>query len=148
MIRPINEFIDVEQIIALHWHNLGTTQWLPHGWREVGIEGWSQSTFFGYEPEATMHQQFYWSTDGTRLEKGISATLFFFHDQTGIAFEQDYWKKNVIIYAFGCHHQTVEITFKELREITGNPDHRPFDNFDHAFKCTKCGYTHVVNSSD
>jgi len=79
----------------------------------------------------------------------LMATLFFFSDDTGVAvqhisvFDKTTYnnKSEAKFYSFGCKHNMELIQWDEER-------FGPKMNCDHAYACSECGYTEVINSSD
>lgn len=120
------------------------TQKLPLGWRKLTNEEFSQNIIWIYSPRYIEYAQIYYDHEGNQLPHMHEVVMFHFHNETGLALESDH-KGNVTAYAFGCRHITTEVSEGFARDGTKLTR---MDRFDHIYKCDKCGYTYIVNSSD
>lgn len=120
----------------------------PKGLRRIDEKAFAQSKYFSYSPELIEFRQIYVKSndDLSPDRKGImiSMTLYWFHDDTGIAIHADYWKGKVEYFAFGCKHEYKELSQEECRER--NIQH--YGRCYHVSECKKCGYINAVDSSD
>lgn len=112
--------------------NLGGYNDFPNNWREIDVTEFGKTMNY-YKFIASEFRQMV-SEDYT--SPSVSATLFVYHDQTGIAID-----RNGRTYAFGCDHEMEETKWDSEKFGTRF-------NCNTAYKCKKCGYTKVIDSSD
>lgn len=115
----------------------------PIGWREITLKQFAQSKFFSYHPTFIEYRQIL-RIDGKPVEKMISAQLFWFHDDTGVALVSDYWAGTISCFAFGCVHEYVELSAEQARSL----GHVHCGSCYHVYKCEKCGHINAEDSSD
>jgi hypothetical protein len=108
----------------------------PDGWREITEGEFAQSMFFTYHPVSHEYRQIIQGN-----EPVISAKMFNMHDGTGVAMSSDYWDKKVRYYAYGCQHEWGG-------KLTDEEKNVKLFRCDHVYKCKKCGFFQVVDSSD
>lgn len=82
------------------------------------------------------HSEFRQMWEDVYTAPAISATLFFFWDDTGVLVTE-----HGKLYSFGCRHEMIDIPWD--KETMG-----PHYNCTHAHKCSKCGFIKVTDSSD
>lgn len=105
---------------------------LPPNWKRISAKEFAQHTRFGsYTPEWTGYAQLC-------TQKGkpwVNAHLFTFFDKTGVGIVTSYWDTpHVRLYSFStCEHEYEE---------------RGIGKCLHEWKCKKCGFVQVVDSSD
>lgn len=99
----------------------------PKGWRQITEAEFARSIFFSHDPQKTETRQIL-RVEGKQASAMIPARLYWFWDKTGIAIVNDFWKRSVTYYAFGCDHELVRA---EKSPFPGNPD---------ALRCTKCDF--------
>lgn len=119
---------------AAHEKMWGTFNDFPPGWREVSEEDFAQSSFFTYAPDMVQHRQM---MTPERDAPAMSAHLYFMWNGIGYAMVNDFWKKSVKFFAFGCDHA-----------YEPDPDYKPAFNCDNGYVCKKCGHHYAVDSSD
>lgn len=96
--------------------------------KKINEEELAQSMFFKYSPEFISFSQI------KHEDKFYNFYLYWFHDNTFIAFSNDYWEGKVKYYKGGCEHPN----FTETK----------IGNCLHLRECTKCGYKEEIDSSD
>ena len=119
-----------------HEKKFGKFNDAPDLWREIFEKEFAQSKFFSYTPEKIEFRQIHIKGIKSKNDKMIEAHMFHFHDGTGVALSNDFWKGKVSYFAFGCNHD-----FEE------KPRAGLF-NCQHYLVCKKCGYGHITDSSD
>ena len=82
------------------------------------------------------HSEYRQMWDDVYTAPAISAMLFFFWDDTGVLITRD-----GKMYSFGCDHSMEAMAWD--RETMG-----PQYNCTNAYKCSKCGFVQVLDSSD
>lgn len=102
----------------------------PPNWKQVTEKEFSHSMFFFYEPTIRDHRQMMTDSRSSMLD----ATLYFFHDGSGVAMSADHKNEEVNYYTFGVN----EHDFEE-RNIGRCLTEK---------KCKRCGYVEEVDSSD
>lgn len=119
----------------------------PVGWREIHLQEYAQKAH-SYSPQFIDFRQMLRLQDGTELKRMIQGTLWFYSDGTGLMVEFEYTKLvngrygfEPRYYAFGCAHIWGAA-------LTPEEQARLIDQHDHGYKCQKCGYFEMVNSSD
>ena len=88
-----------------------------------------------YDFDYSEYRQMY-KDDDLYATPAVSAKLFFFWDDTGVAIT-----RAGELYSFGCDHTMENIPWD--RETMG-----PQFNCTNAYKCSKCGFVQVLDSSD
>lgn len=117
----------------------------PKGWRAISQKDFVQGPFFHYNPSLIESRQMYdksqkdWNT-----KPMLSATLYWFHDGTGVAMANDYWKGEINYYAFGCQHDYKSLSQEECHQRKIYHGGRCY----HVSECSKCGYINSYDSSD
>lgn len=104
----------------------------PPSYREIDMKEFGR-VMNHYNYDFSEHRQM---IDETLNPYAISATLFHFWNGIGVGVTQE-----GILFAFGCDH-TMESTPWDS-ETMG-----PRYNCLNAFKCSKCGFVQVLDSSD
>lgn len=104
----------------------------PPQWRSISAKEFGR-TMNHYSTVGTDFRQM---IDYNTNNPAMSATLFFYHDDTGIAVND-----KGEMFAFGCNHQ-YEATPWDYDTMG------PHFNCNSAYKCTKCGHISVIDSSD
>lgn len=118
----------------------------PENWREI------DSSEFAYKlvTFSANKQEFRQLINPDRpMDISLNAMLFHFHDNTGLAisyetiFDKKTYKANHIarFYAFGCKHEFVHLPWDHQKLGPQMPNQR-------AWKCSKCDYIEVIDSSD
>lgn len=118
----------------------------PPQWREIDPNEFGQKMNH-YSFIKSEYRQMH--LKGNDYIPALQATLFFFHDNTGIAVSKESikekgkynYKQISRFFAFGCDHDYQEIPWN--REQFG-PQYKGL----HAMKCSKCGMLKSVDSSD
>jgi hypothetical protein len=114
----------------------------PPNWKEITEKEFAQGMFFSYTPTLTEHRQM------GRMEVGsepmLTATLYFFHDGSGVALASDFWAGKVRYFSFTCcvHEFRRPTEAEHVRGVV-----RPGRCF-HVSICDKCNYVSAVDSSD
>ena len=103
----------------------------PPNWKKITEAEFVQSNFFVYEPRVRDHRQMY--PDDRFLLKFTEATLYFFHDGSGVAISPDHKKNKVNYFSFDVNQHDYE--------------EKTTENHLHVFTCKKCGYRNEVDSS-
>ncbi len=126
---------------------------MPKDWRPITMEELALSRFNNESPIFIERRQFNWYADTQPYgKKRINATLYWYHDKTGVAFHKEWLYKPserngqwvISCFAFGCKHQ-----FKELSQaeslVRGIEHH---GNCWHVHECQQCKHIDSYDSSD
>lgn len=117
----------------------------PKGWRSISQKEFVQGHFFRYNPALIESRQMYdRSKENWQFQKYCGATLYWFHDNTGVAMETDHWKGEINYYAFGCDHDYQSLSQEACRARKIYHAGRCY----HVSECSKCGNILSVDSSD
>jgi hypothetical protein len=125
----------------------------PKGWRQITVDEFTLSHFNNMLPDHIENRQFIWhKTDAPYNKIYIHAQLYWYADNTGIAFHKE-WVYNpkiregkwvMFYFAFGCNHQFKELSQKECRAR----DIPHYGNCWHVHECQLCKRTNSYDSSD
>ena len=114
--------------------------------RAITEEEFAQSQFFVYTPVYFGFTQLH-DIDNPFLTKSglaaINGKYFVFFDGTGFVICNDYWKKKVVYYKFGCEHQMRGLTQQEYKR-----NYITKFRCQHEEICDVCGYIRITDSSD
>jgi len=86
----------------------------PVNLKEISEEEFAKSQFHNYSFSYVEYRQMHLKDDLTRAHGGgkvVSAKLFWFSDDTGVAISADYWKGKVRYFSFGCNHDVATKEF-------------------------------------
>lgn len=139
--------LENQELPAGHKDKWGGYNDFPPGWAEISMKELVQATPFStYQPVYIEHRQMIRNKDESPLNinKMVEASLYFYHDGTGIGIVCDYWGEKVTYYRFGCQHTYQEISTEECRKRGIYHGGRCY----HVSVCTKCGQINAVDSSD
>jgi len=146
------KYLPKEQEDAMH-QEFGDFNDFPPFFREITEDEFARSIFFSYTPEALESRQMCRPSGVFPDGRSVHATLYFYHDQTGVAIERvqgpfiklgvhSPW--TVRYYAFGCNHKYTEMSAKDARAA----GHTHFGRCWHVWKCDVCGHVKAMDSSD
>lgn len=132
--------------------NTGQHYEIPSGWTELSQKEFAQSAFFEEVPTFTEKRRLSDASDAEGEKYGsLVAQLFHYKDNQGVAlvtrydgcFDQDKKAEKVRFYRFGCHHNYVEIPFKEAvkRSIYHAGNHWKVE------ECSLCGHIYSADTS-
>jgi hypothetical protein len=118
----------------------------PENWREISAEEFAYK-LTNYPSTKQEYLQMF-NPEQMTIELSTNAKLFHFADNSGLAIgyktihDEDFLTKRIAkFYAFGCKHNFMYLPWK--REVLG------FQMLNQrAHRCTKCGFTEVIDSSD
>jgi len=122
---------------------------LPLGWKEVTLQEYA-ARHGTYMPEFIEFRQMMVDQDGKDLGYLISGNLEYYSDGVGLMAEYRYapsaenqfvYEYQAYYYMFGCDHEWGG-------EMTEQEKSRRLFRTEHAYKCKKCGYFQVIDSSD
>jgi hypothetical protein len=145
VLKLVSEYIDSPD---------GTDSYeMPKGWRSISVEELALTRFNTDCPIFIEQRQFNWDKDTPPYgKKRIHATLYWYHDKTGVAFHKE-WVFNptkregqwqLSYFAFGCNHKFKELSPAESR--ARGVEH--YGNCWHVHECQLCKYVNSYDSSD
>lgn len=131
-------------------------QWLPENWRRITEKEFVQGQWRLYSHSAT--QVFTQFNRRDYQDRKISdrvgdpdtgdvpydAHCWIFYDGTGVALSTYYWRGKLFYFAFGCEHETRELSRDECYNRGIYHGGRCY----HVTECVKCGHVEGVDTSD
>jgi hypothetical protein len=116
----------------------------PENWREISAEEFAYK-LTNYPSIKQEYRQMF-NSESMTIELSTNAKLFHFADNSGLAIgyktihNEDFSIKRIAkFYAFGCKHNFIYQPWKRVGFQKLNQ---------HTQRCTKCGFTEVIDSSD
>lgn len=133
MIREVYDLNEDER--KAHQERWGDFNDAPPDWAEITEAEMIETTpLRAYTPQLVEYRQILPSRTNGAISAGpmLAATLYYFHDRTGVGMSFDYQQKKVRWFRFGCDHQMT--TWWPVM-------------FERHDKCEKCGYEAVYDTS-
>lgn len=88
----------------------------PENLREITEKEFAQSQFHSHGPALIEYRQMILKEDLSpgKLSNGkmMSAFLYWFSDDTGVAISSEHWKGKIRYFAFGCNHDLGQVTYR------------------------------------
>ena len=121
----------------------------PLGWREITPKEFAEThLFFSYAPESVETRHICYEYDERGELRSIpaqNAQMFHFYNGTGYALVHEWQRGGWVVryFKFGCEHDFAELSPAEAK--AEGVEH--WGKFCHVYKCRKCGFVEVQDSS-